>query len=182
MFSNLNYVEVGARANLVLMEGGDAGTCAFVHTGTHVIVDELARLDADTGYGWQLSDAGRVYDSGRGSAAGSVTEVDLGTDAPAAAVAISVADTDERGYATVAPVLEVRRDAATGAEPETSSVNHVAGQSATNLALVETDGGKVCVYTFGAASVTLDLQAELVDDHTIGLAAITPVRTHDTRE
>jgi hypothetical protein len=182
LFSNLNYVEVGARANLVLMEGGDAGTCAFVHTGTHVIVDELARLDAEVGYGWQVSEAARVYDSGRRLAAGSVTEVDLGTEAPAAAVAITVTGTDVRGYATVAPCAELADTRTTGAEPETSSVNHVAGQSATNLALVETDGGTVCVYTFGDAQVTLDLQAELVDDDTIGLAPITPVRTHDTRE
>ena len=182
MFSNLNFVEVGARANLVLMEGGDAGTCAYVYTGTHVIVDELARLDPETGFGWQLSDAGRVYDSRTVLAGGSVTEVDLGTDAPAAAVAISVSDTDQRGYATVAPCSKFEATAATGVEPETSSVNHVAGQSSTNLALVETDGGRVCVYTYGAARVTLDLQAELVDDHSIGLAAITPIRTHDTRE
>jgi hypothetical protein len=182
MFSNLNYVEVGARANLVLMEGGNAGTCTYVHTGTHVIVDELARLDGTTGYGWRLSDAGRVYDSRSKLSAGSVTEIDLATDAPAAAVAITVTETDVRGYATVAPCSEFADTRATGAEPQTSSVNHVAGQSATNLALVETDGGKVCVYTFGNAHVTLDLQAELVDDHTLGLAAITPIRTHDTRE
>ncbi|MFP5487372.1 MAG: M15 family metallopeptidase, partial [Acidimicrobiia bacterium] len=50
-FSNLNYVDRGARANLVLMEGGDAGTCTYNWTGTHVIVDELARLDATEGYG-----------------------------------------------------------------------------------------------------------------------------------
>lgn len=182
MFSNLNYVEIGARANLVLMEGGDTGTCAHVYTGTHVIVDELARLDAESGYGWKMSDAGRVYDSQTALSAGSVTEVDLGTDAPAAAVAISITDTDVRGYATVAPCSKFEATLATGAEPETSSVNHVAGQSSTNLALTETDGGRVCVYTYGMARVTLDLQAELVDDHSIGLAAITPVRTHDTRE
>ena len=182
MFSNLNYVETGARANLVLMEGGDAGTCTFVHTGTHVIVDELARLDRQAGYGWRVAAADRVYDSGQRLAAGSVTEVDLGTDAPAAAVAISVSGTDVRGYATVAPCSQLAGTRGTVAEPETSSVNHVAGQSATNLALVETDGGRVCVYTFGDARITLDLQAELVDDQTLGLAPITPIRTHDTRE
>lgn len=181
-FSNLNFVEVGARANLVLMEGGDAGTCSYVHTGTHVIVDELARLDATEGYGWRVTDADRVYDSGGRLAGGSVTEVDLGTEAPAAAVAITVTETDGRGYATVAPCSEFTDTLATDAEPETSSVNHVAGQSATNLALVETDGGTICVYTYGSAHVTLDLQAELVDDHTIGLSPITPIRTHDSRE
>ncbi|MFP5488481.1 MAG: hypothetical protein ACLGHQ_09280, partial [Acidimicrobiia bacterium] len=108
-------------------------------------------------------------------------EVDLGTDAPAVAVAVSVSGTDERGYATVAPCGAFEATRATGIEPETSSVNHVAGQRATNLALVETDDGIVCVYTYGAARVTLDLQAELVDDHTIGLSSITPTRSHDTR-
>lgn len=182
MFSNLNYVDGGARANLVLMEGGDAGTCTYVFTGTHVIVDELARLDPVNGFGWEVSAARRVYDSGARLAGGSVAEVDLGTSAPAVALAISVTQTDERGYATVAPCSAFADTIATDAEPETSSVNHVAGQHATNLALVETDGGKICVYTFGAARVTLDLQAELVDDHSLGLSPITPARTHDTRE
>lgn len=181
MFSNLNYVEIGARANLVLVEGGASGTCTHVFTGTHVIVDELARLDAESGFGWDVSAARRVYDSGARLTGGSVTEVDLGIDAPAAAVAISVSETDVRGYATVAPCAEFEPVVATGDEPETSSVNHVAGQRATNLALTEVDGGRVCVYTFGDARVTLDLQAELVDDHTIGLHPVTPLRTHDTR-
>lgn len=182
MFSNLNYVEIGARANLVLVEGGDAGTCTYVFTGTHVIVDELARLDAERGFGWDVSEARRVFDSGTRLAGGSVTEVELGIDAPAAAVAITVTDTDERGYATVAPCVEFERTVTSGAEPETSSVNHVAGQRATNLALTEVDDGKVCVYTYGDARVTLDLQAALVDDRTIGLDPVTPLRTHDTRE
>jgi hypothetical protein len=38
------------------------------------------------------------------------------------------------------------------------------------------------VYTHTGGRVTLDLQAELVDDHTIGLAPIAPLRTHDSRE
>lgn len=182
MFSNLNYVEGGVRANLVLMEGGEAGTCTYVYTGTHVIVDELARLDDEVGYGWRVTDAARVFDSETPLAGGTVTEVDLGTDAAAAAVAITVTDTAVRGYATVAPCSEFDAVLATGVEPETSSVNHLAGQRATNLALTETDGGTVCVYTYGDARVTLDLQAELVDDQTIGLAPTTPLRSHDTRE
>lgn len=182
MFSNLNYVEIGARANLVLVEGGEAGTCTYVWTGTHVIVDELARLDAEQGFGWRVADAARVFDSETRLAGGSVIEIDLGIDAPAAALAITVTETDVRGYATVAPCSEFEHVLATGDEPETSSVNHVAGQSATNLALTETDDGVICVYTFGDARVTLDLQAELVDDRTIGLDPITPIRTHDTRE
>lgn len=182
LFSNLNYVEVGARANLVLVEGGTAGTCTYVWTGTHVIVDELARLRDDAGFGWRVSEARRVYDSGSRLTGGSVTEIDLGVDAPAVAVAVSVSGTDVRGYATVAPCSEFGQVLATGDEPETSSVNHVAGESATNLALTTTDDGVVCVYTYGDARVTLDLQAELVDDHTLGLAPVTPIRTHDTRD
>ena len=123
-----------------------------------------------------------MFDSGTRLAGGSVTEVELGIDAPAAAVAVTVTDTDERGYATVAPCAELERTVTSGAEPETSSVNHVAGQRATNLALTEVDDGTVCVYTFGDARVTLDLQAALVDDRTIGLEPVTPLRTHDTRE
>ena len=182
-FSNLNFPdEDTARANLVLLEAGDSGSCTYVHRRTHVIVDELARLTHDTGYGWRLTDARRVYDSGAPLPARTLVEVDLGVTAPAAAVAITISDTTTRGYATVAPCAEFATSVLVGEGADTSSVNHAARRSATNLALTATDAGRVCVYTHTGGRVTLDLQAELVDDHTIGLAPVAPLRTHDSRE
>lgn len=185
-FSHLNFVDNGgARANLVLLEGDETGTCTFVHTGTHVIVDELARLNPDDGFGWIVTDAERILDTrtcdGPGCTgrldAGEVVEVDLGVDVPAVAVAVTVTDTEAWGYATVAPCDELEA----GVEPETSSVNHIAGQTATNLAITATDSGRFCVYTLTPADITIDVQALLVDDHTTGLVPAGPTRAHDSR-
>jgi hypothetical protein len=182
-FSNLNFVdEDAARANLALAEGGGSGTCTYVHVGTHVVVDELARLTTDTGYGWRLTDAGRVHDTRSAVPARTIVEIDLGTDAPAVAATVTISDTTTRGFATVAPCDELRAEIAADGMPETSSVNHAAHRDASNLAIVEADAGTICVYTHVGGRITIDLQAELVDAHTIGLAPVTPLRVHDTRD
>jgi len=37
------------------------------------------------------------------------------------------------------------------------------------------------VFTYAAANVIVDVQAELVDEHKLGLVSVTPTRTHDSR-
>lgn len=186
-FSHLNFVdEPGSRANLVLLQSDAIGACTFVYQSTHVIIDELARLDPNEGFGWMVTDAQRVVDTRECGAddecpdrlaAGEVIEVDLGIDIPAVAVAITVEDPESRGFATVAPCDELRP----GVEPGTSSVNFVAGRAATNLAITATVEGTFCVYSLVAADITIDVQAGLVDDHTIGLIPAGPTRAHDSR-
>ena len=184
-FSNLNYADEAARSNLAVIAGGDAGACVFTLTETHVIVDELGRLTTESGYGWQLGAPHRMLDTRECTPtwcdsrpeAGAVIPIDLEVDGPAAAVAITVTDTQAPGYVSVG-----RCDLLEGVDrAATSNLNHGAGQTTTNLALVELDEGEMCVFTKASAHVIIDVQAELVSERTIGLVPITPERAHDSR-
>jgi hypothetical protein len=185
VFSNVNYPDRTARSNLVVVDGGDSGACVFTFSQAHVIVDELGRLTAETGYGWQLRAPERKLDTrvcssqwcAEQPAAHSLIHLDLGIDSPAAAVAITVTQPSDVGYVTVGrcDVLEAT------ARPTTSNLNHRAGETTTNLAIVELDAGEMCLYTNAAAHVVVDLQAELVTDQQVGLVPISPTRAHDSR-
>ena len=186
VFSNLNYLDDAARSNLALIGNGEAGSCVFALTEAHVIVDELGALDAEVGYGWELNAPARALDTRECSdawcderpAAGTVIELDLGTDAPAAAIGITVTESAADGFITVGPceIFEgVDRVA-------TSNVNHLAGQNVTNMALVDLHEGRFCVYTMAAAHVVIDVQAELTETRESGLTPIDPTRVHDSRE
>ncbi|MEO6569963.1 MAG: M15 family metallopeptidase [Ilumatobacteraceae bacterium] len=184
-FSNLNYSGPGARSNLVVMDGGTAGSCIFALSQAHVVVDELGRLDATQGYGWELTAPTRAFDSrqctvqwcaGR-PAARSMTRIDLALDVPAVAVAVTVTDTSANGYVSIAPCSTW----ASTDTPDTSNVNYMAGQTVTNLALVELEAGSVCVFTLASANVIIDVQATLVDGGGIGLIPVDPTRAHDSR-
>ena len=128
---------------------------------------QQGRLDAETGYGWQLTPARRALDTRECTeawcddrpAAGELIELDLGTTAPGAAVAITVTDTEDPGYVWVGPCSDMEGLD----EPTTSNVNHMAGQTVTGLALIETEAGAMCIYTRASAHVIIDVQAELVD-------------------
>ncbi len=185
-FSNVNYVNEMARANLAVIEGGDSGACVFTLTEANVIVDELGRLTPDAGYGWRLAPPKRMLDTRECTPAwcdslpdaGTVIRLDLETENPGAAVAITVTQTQAAGYITVG-----RCDVLIGVDhPATSNLNHGPGETITNLALVDLDEGEMCIYTKASAHVIIDVQAELVADHTIGLLPITPTRVHDSRE
>jgi hypothetical protein len=109
--------------------------------------------------------------------AGHVIEVDLGTDAAAAAIAITVTDTRAPGFVSVG-----RCDDLAGGSPSTSNLNHLTGQTVTNVALSPLDDGKVCLFTLAPAHIIVDVQAELVENHALGLIATSPHRLHDSRE
>jgi hypothetical protein len=185
-FSNLNYMDESVRSNLALVDGSADGSCVFSLTETDVIVDELGRLDPESGYGWQLAPARRALDTRECTetwcderpAAGELIELDLGTEAPGAAIAVTVTATQGPGYVWVGRCSDVEgRD-----EPTTSNVNHMARQTVTNLALVEVEDGTICVYTKASAHVVVDIQAELVDDHGTGMVPVEPTRAHDSRQ
>ena len=185
-YSNLNYTESVTRSNLAIVAGGDAGACVFTLSTAHVIVDELGRLDAETGYGWNLDASGRVLDTRECSDAwcderpdgGTVIRVDLGTEAPAAAVAITATGSETAGYVWAGPCSYLEgRD-----RPETANLNHAAGQTVTNLALVDLEDGQLCVFNRSATHVIVDLQAELVADQGVGIVPIEPTRAADSRD
>ena len=108
----------------------------------------------------------------------SVIELDVGTDAPGVAIAITVTDTAAPGFVTVGACDafdDVDRIA-------TSNVNYLAGQTVTNLALVDLHDGTLCLYTLASAQIIVDVQAELTEAHDAGLTPMTPTRVHDSRD
>ena len=183
-FSNINYVEGTTRANMVLLDNDADGSCVWVHRATHVVVDELGRLLPDEGLGWRIEQPRRVLDTRRcrdnwceGQPAGDrAFEVDLGLDAPAAAVTLTIDRVTAPGHAWIGGCDEL-----TDGLPPTSNVNYVPGKAVANMAIVAPDDGKVCVYLHTAADVIIDVQAELVEDRSLGLRPIAPARVHDSR-
>jgi hypothetical protein len=187
-FSNVNYNSSEVRSNLTVIADDSADGCVYSLAGVDVVVDELAVLDPVDGYGWSVAPVRRAFDS-RTSAttsrttpsAGSLLRIDLGTQAPAAAIAITVTNTKAAGYVTVGRCDELSAAIAARGAPTTSNVNHMAGQTVTNLAVVPLDGGTMCVYTLSAADVIVDVQAELVNSRVNGIVVGAPVRAHDSR-
>jgi hypothetical protein len=185
-FSNVNYTDASARSNLVVIEGGDSGACVYTLTEAHVVVDELGRLTDGDGYGWSLEAPKRMLDTRQCTPAwcnerpedGALIPLDLEVDSPAAAIAITVTDTQAPGYISVG-----RCDVLSASDhPATSNLNHDAAQTITNLALVDLDDGQMCIYAKASAHVIIDVQAELVVDQTVGLLPVAPTRVHDSRQ
>ena len=88
--------------------------------------------------------------------AGSVTEVVVAGrggvpgDASAVVVNVTVVEAAGGGFATVFPCG--------GAVPNASNLNYVAGQTVANAVVAKVGvGGKVCVFTFAAANVLVDV-------------------------
>lgn len=185
-FSNLNYLDAGVSANLALVDNNERGSCVYALTETHVIVDELGALDTEAGYGWSMVEPRRALDTracddtwcADRPAARDVIELDLATDAAGAAVAITVTETQGPGFVAIGPCAAF----ADRQNIETSNVNFLTGESVTNLALVDLDEGRVCIFTLEAAHIAVDVQAELVEAHDLGLAPIDPYRPHDSRD
>jgi len=110
--------------------------------------------------------------------AGSVVHVELGTDAPAAAIAVTVTDTGAAGFVTVGRCA----DLVGATEMQTSNVNYNRGVTTTGLAIVAVDQGEICAYTMSPAQLVIDVQAELTSQHDVGVLPVTPTRLHDSRD
>jgi hypothetical protein len=184
-FSNLNVENAGARANLALVPAGDSGTCAFGMTEANVVVDELGRLSPTSGLGWKLSAPRRVIDTRECTAqwcsgkpgAGALVRIDLGTAAPAAAVAVTVTETGAAGFVTVGRCSDLEASV----QARTSNVNYGRSMTTTGLAVVGLEAGVMCAYTMSASHLVIDVQAELTDDKGVGLIPVAPGRFHDSR-
>jgi hypothetical protein len=185
-FSHINYVGGRSRANLALLPGGPDEPCVWTRTESNVVVDELGRLDAEIGLGWDVQPAERILDTRRCTDAwcegvptgGQPFTVDLGATAPAMAVTLTVTGAEQHGYAWIGSTC----DALVDGKPATSTVNYAPGAAAANMTIVVPDDGQVCIVVRTDAHVIIDRQAELVDDQTVGLTPATPLRVHDTRD
>ena len=180
-FSNVNYQARAAAANLSVVSGDASGQiCVYSDNDAHVIVDRVGTLDRSVGYGWKLTAPKRVIDTrtdARVPAMG-VVRIPLAVTGAGAVVNVTVTQTTAAGYATIGPCSTLTPNV----EPATSTVNYGRDGTVANMAFVEADGaGDVCVFTYAAAHVIVDIQSELVAEHQLGLVSVAPTRIHDTR-
>jgi hypothetical protein len=184
-FSNLNYTDRTVRSNMALMDGNDTGACVYSMAQTDIVVDEIGKLDPQLGYGWQLAPPRRALDTRECAdqwckarpTERSVIRLDLNTEAPAAAIAITVTEANADGFITVGRCADLEGTTA----PTTSNVNYVRGTTVTNMALVALDGGDMCIFTLAAAHVIIDVQATLAQNTSIGVISTPATRLHDSR-
>jgi len=95
-------------------------------------------------------------------------------DAEAIVANITVVEPDAPGYATVYPC--------TAQVPDVSVLNHAAGQTVANSAIVAlSPQGEVCVYTYSAAEVLVDITGWLGQSGGSRMVPVGPTRTADTR-
>jgi hypothetical protein len=107
-----------------------------------------------------------------------VVRVPLGVSAVGAVVNVTISGTSGPGYATIGPCSTLTPNI----EPTTSTVNYVRDGTVANIAFVEADvSGEVCVFTYAAAHIIVDVQTELVAEHALGLVTVAPKRIHDSR-
>ncbi|MGI9645979.1 MAG: hypothetical protein ACR2O6_11790 [Ilumatobacteraceae bacterium] len=141
---------------------GSGGFCVYSSTTTNLIVDVVGFAPAGGGYvaGSPL----RIADTrpGAPAAAGEVLEITPpASTADAFAVTLTAADPAADGFLSVV-------DCATGT-PNSSTVNYRAGQSASNMSIV--DNAAICVYTSSGTDVLVDVHGHFE----------VPITMHDTR-
>ena len=183
-YSHINFDAGGDRANLSLLPGG-ADPCVWARVATHVIVDELGRLDAERGLGWQVAPARRVLDTRRCTSTwcdgmptpGVPFEVEIDSAAPAIAVTVTVTETPAPGYAWAGGSC----DAIADGKPSTSTVNFRPGSATANMTVITPRDGRICLFTRTDGHVVVDLQAELTAEQAIGLQPADAFRAHDSR-
>jgi hypothetical protein len=182
--SSVNYDTGQTVADLAITPLGPGATvCVSSFASSHVLVDVMGWFGA--GASFTSVTPHRVVDTRRGVGAtagplgtGSVLEVDLPAlgslpaGAPAAALTVTVTDPRADGYATVFPCG--------AAVPVASDLNYRAGASvpALTLAPLAADG-RVCIFTFAAADVVVDLSGWVPPGG--AYTGTTPTRLVDTR-
>lgn len=178
--SNVNYLAGETIADLVTVKVPTNGkVCLYSHADADVILDVNGYFSAEAnGAGYQSVTPSRTVDTRLGAGtkalAGSEVEVTAPAGAAAIAVNLTVTDADADGHVTAYPCGTSR--------PMASNVNYVAGQTIANSAVVKVgDNGKVCVYTYAAAHVIVDLTGKFIDDGGVLFVARAPERLLDTR-
>jgi hypothetical protein len=188
--SALNFAPSQAVANAAIATlAADGTVCLFTPVTTHLIVDAAGWFP--TGSYLPLPNPQRVFDSRPGQPvvaggiggigrrpAGSVTAIPIAgragvpDGANAVALNITTANPDRAGYLTAFPC-----DAS---QPLASNLNYAAGATVPGLVITRLDDdGRVCVFTFAAADVIVDVSGTLPAPTFTPLA--TPQRALDTR-
>jgi hypothetical protein len=188
--SNVNYYEGETIPNAVFAKIGVGGkVCIYTFAATELLVDVNAFFPAGASFG-SLQPA-RILESRPRSAtvdgqsngigvrpAGSVTEVQVtgraGVPADAAAVVLNVTvdDPGDNGYLTVFPCGSP--------QPNASNVNYYEGETIPNAVVAKLGvGGKVCIYTFAATHLLVDVNGYFPPGASFG--SLEPARLLESR-
>jgi hypothetical protein len=188
--SNLNYVSGGVVANAVVAKVGVGGkVCVFTFAASHLLVDVNGYVPAGSDVN-SLSPA-RLLDSRSGSATvdglfqglgvrpgGSVTEVQVTgrggvpVDASAVVLNVTLVLAQGDGFATVFPCG--------GPVPNASNLNYVSGGVVANAVVAKVGvGGKVCVFTFAASHLLVDVNGYVPAGSDVN--SLSPARLLDSR-
>ena len=172
--SALNYGTADTVAGLAIVAPAANGSfCLFTMAAAHLVVDVA---------GWFTNAAAlgpvtptRLADTRTGGGRlgpGGVVAVPAPTGAAAVAVTVTAADPGGPGYLTAYPCG--------AAAPVASTLNYLTGTATANLALVGVGGdGRICVTSFAASDVVVDLAASVPAG--AGYTAAGPLRLADTR-
>jgi hypothetical protein len=182
--STLNYVAGQTVANTTIAAVSGAGQlCVWTFAESDILVDVTGWL-GPRGIS-RLTPIGprRVVDTraalgGVRLGAVATIAVDLGGVVPAGTTAVALNVTavgaSAPGFITVFPC------GASGAVPNTSTINYVAGEARPNNTIVGLTGGRVCIYSSAPTEVLVDLLGAFGPSG-LGYQATPPVRVLDTR-
>jgi len=189
--STVNYGPGQNVANMAQVRVGAGGqVCIYTMSKVDVVVDVLGWYGAAAAAGYAPLSPTRVLDTRNGTGiggtratvpAGGTTAFTVagtaGVPADAAGVMLNVTATEEGadGYLTVFPCG--------GAVPPSSSVNYRAGRDVANQAASGVGtGGQVCVSSFAASHVVVDVLGWYGPSAPAGYVPLTPSRVLDTRQ
>jgi hypothetical protein len=182
--STLNYVAGQTVANTTIAAVSGAGQlCVWTFAESDILVDVSGWLGPRGTSRLTPIGPTRVVDTrtavgGVRLDAGATIAVDLGGVVPAGTTAVALNVTavgaSVPGFITVFPCN------ASGAVPNTSTVNYVAGEARPNNTIVGLTGARVCIYSSAATEVLVDLLGSFGPSG-LGYQATPPVRVLDTR-
>jgi hypothetical protein len=180
--STLNYVTGQTVANTTIAALSGAGQlCVWTFAETDILADITGWLGRSGTSRLTPIGPTRVVDTrsgvgGQRLAAGATMTVDFNGKVPpgSTAVALNVTGVNgsRPGFMTVFPC--------SGAVPNTSTVNYVAGEARPNNTIVGLTAGAVCVYSDAATEVLVDLLGAFGPSG-LGYEPTPPIRVLDTR-
>ena len=177
--SILNYNAGWVRANTQTIGlGANGGICVWSYTDIDLLVDTQGFFNSPSVH--MYTEPSRVADdrgtNGLGDYnAGEVRRIEVGNDAVAAFVNLTVVNAKEWGFLTAWP-CESEYDS----PPNASAANYDAGQTVANNALVSLNNGGFCVYSYGQTGVIVDLMGT-IDENETSVVPLGSQRLVDTR-
>ncbi|HEX7094694.1 MAG TPA: hypothetical protein VF183_02345 [Acidimicrobiales bacterium] len=179
--SNGNFQIAQARANLgVIPIDSNGRFCIWNESPVHLIADIQGRFTTSGQLGFTPFTPPR-FDTRVTRRPGdrSLTKVSTGAPSSATAVLVNITTTES----TAAAYITANKCSAFGSgEPSTSNGNTLPDRNVANLAVVPVENGELCIYSYAATHLVVDVQGYFSATGTRGLSlASNPTRVLDTR-